>query len=62
MCIRIYIFNFKKKQKKQTRKQTKATAIIRNQKAKETKEKKKNFHGKSNKIRCYRLRICSVYF
>ena len=41
MCIRIYIFNFKTKQKKQTNKETKTTTIIRKQKAKETKEEKR---------------------
>ena len=41
MCVRIYIFNFKTKQKKQTNKETKTTTIIRKQKAKETKEEKR---------------------
>ena len=41
MCVRIYIFDFKTKQKKQTNKETKTTTIIRKQKAKETKEEKR---------------------
>ena len=51
MCIRIYIFNLKEKQKENKTKQD----------DKKSKRKKENICGKSNRIRWYLLQICSVY-
>ena len=59
MCIRIYIFNFKKT-KKQNKNNTKQSKTRSQKKAKETKEK--IICGKFNGKRLYSLRICSVFF
>ena len=58
MCIRIYIFNFKKNKKNKKKPSTKQNKKTKN--AKETKEKR--IYGKHIGTRGYRLRICFVYF